>query len=69
MALADVQRGLARAFVDASARALLRSDPSAFGRAFGLNGADLAALTAIPDERIDAFVASLERKARPETAR
>ena len=69
MALADLQRALARAFVDGSARALLRTDPAAFGRANGLDHADLAALTAIPSERIEAFAASLERKARHDVGR
>jgi hypothetical protein len=57
-----LQRALASLYTDASARERLRSDPAGFARTHALAAFDAAALAAVGERRLHAYVDSLDRK-------
>jgi hypothetical protein len=69
MPLADLQRALASLYTDECARERLRSDPVAFARAYALAPFDVAALAAVGERRLHAYVDSLDRKRASACAR
>jgi hypothetical protein len=57
-----MQRALASLYTDESARERLRSDPAGFARTHSLAPFDVAALAAVGERRLHAYVDSLDRK-------
>jgi hypothetical protein len=69
MALAEVQRALARLYTDGEAREGFLADPAAGGAALGLSAADAALLAGLPAQQLRFFAASLRRKRLGEVAK
>ncbi len=63
MGLAAYQAALARLLADPRARDAWRRDPAKFARTHTLSADESAALAALPQNGLDAYAASLERKA------
>lgn len=62
MALAEVQRALARLYTDEATRERFLADPAAAGEALGLSDVEAALLARLPADGLRYFAASLRRK-------
>jgi hypothetical protein len=69
MALAEVQRALARLYTDADTRERFLADAAAAGAALGLSAQETAQLAELPAQQLRFFAASLRRKRLGEVAK